>query len=397
MSTNPLRKPIKTIATHSGKFHTDEALAIALLQELPEFANATIYRSRDETFLKTMDLLVDVGSIYDPETLRFDHHQRTFQDTFSPDHKIRLSSAGLVYKHFGEDVLRELIMTPTPETSAFYREVPPQLREKTQKIFLSDDSTFKIIYKRVYNRFIQGVDGEDNGVQQYPADTKPAYTSTTSLGNRVDRLNPSWIVEQFQTPEDKAAIKLAQDTHVEQLDQFKKAVEMCRTEFYAIVHDTIFNWLHGKTFVQQAVAKRLDAHNSGKIIALESFCPWKSHFFDMLKAEQEKLSNTETTMSDEEKKNLLKDILFVSYPAGPSFRYLAVPATESSFEIKPRIPKAWLGLRGPQLEEVSGIAGLDFIHMTGFTGGAKTPEALQKFFDACIEESAKPAPEEEKQ
>jgi len=52
--------------------------------------------------------VVDVGGIYDPATNRFDHHQRTFTDTFSEDYDVRLSSAGLVYKHYGRELITEL-------------------------------------------------------------------------------------------------------------------------------------------------------------------------------------------------------------------------------------------------------------------------------------------------
>ena len=46
-----------------------------------------------------MDVVVDVGGVYDAATHRYDHHQPTFHDTFSSEHKTLLSSAGLVYKY----------------------------------------------------------------------------------------------------------------------------------------------------------------------------------------------------------------------------------------------------------------------------------------------------------
>ena len=42
----------------------------------------------------TLPILVDVGGVYDVATKRFDHHQRSFVDTFDDKHEIRLSSAG---------------------------------------------------------------------------------------------------------------------------------------------------------------------------------------------------------------------------------------------------------------------------------------------------------------
>ena len=43
---------------------------------------------------------------YDPDHLRFDHHQRSFVTKFGHGFETtRLSSAGLVYKHFGKEIL----------------------------------------------------------------------------------------------------------------------------------------------------------------------------------------------------------------------------------------------------------------------------------------------------
>ena len=57
-----------------------------------------------------MDILVDVGSEYIPEKLRFDHHQKSFTDTWDNNQdkfkNIKLSSAGLVYKHYGKEIIR---------------------------------------------------------------------------------------------------------------------------------------------------------------------------------------------------------------------------------------------------------------------------------------------------
>ena len=66
----------KTIGTHNGTFHCDEALACYMLKLLPEYSDARITRTRDPELLKDCDLVVDVGGVYDPSTHRYDHHQR---------------------------------------------------------------------------------------------------------------------------------------------------------------------------------------------------------------------------------------------------------------------------------------------------------------------------------
>merc|ERR1712072_164281 len=89
----------KKIGTHDGKFHCDEALACAMLKILPDWADATVVRTRDPDALKECDIVVDVGGVYDPASLRFDHHQKGFETKLDGYDCTKLSSAGLVYKH----------------------------------------------------------------------------------------------------------------------------------------------------------------------------------------------------------------------------------------------------------------------------------------------------------
>ncbi len=52
--------------THSGSFHCDEALGCFLLQQTTKFGGADIVRSRDPEVLKGLDVVIDVGGVYDP-------------------------------------------------------------------------------------------------------------------------------------------------------------------------------------------------------------------------------------------------------------------------------------------------------------------------------------------
>ena len=50
-----------------------------MLKILPDWADATVVRTRDPDALKECDIVVDVGGVYDPASLRFDHHQKGFE------------------------------------------------------------------------------------------------------------------------------------------------------------------------------------------------------------------------------------------------------------------------------------------------------------------------------
>uniref|UniRef100_A0A452U0B5 Uncharacterized protein n=1 Tax=Ursus maritimus TaxID=29073 RepID=A0A452U0B5_URSMA len=104
------------IGTHSGTFHCDEALACALLRLLPEYRDAEIVRTRDPEKLASCDIVVDVGGEYDPQRHRYDHHQRSFTETMSSlspgkPWRTKLSSAGLIYLHFGHKLLAQFLGT----------------------------------------------------------------------------------------------------------------------------------------------------------------------------------------------------------------------------------------------------------------------------------------------
>ena len=151
----------KSIGTHSGTFHADEVLGCVMLTKYTEeFKNAQIVRTRDESILKNLDIVIDVGKIYDFSTLRLDHHQREFQDTFDETRKIRLSSAGLVYRHFGKEVVKKLM---EKYVTKYQLEMIIEINEKM----------IDICYYKLYDNFIMGIDGADNGVSQYPPEVKP--------------------------------------------------------------------------------------------------------------------------------------------------------------------------------------------------------------------------------
>ncbi|XP_074258783.1 MYG1 exonuclease isoform X2 [Saimiri boliviensis] len=160
------------IGTHNGTFHCDEALACALLRLLPEYRDAEIVRTRDPEKLASCDIVVDVGGEYDPQRHRYDHHQRSFTETMSSlcpgkPWQTKLSSAGLIYLHFGHKLLAQLLGTS------------------------EDDSVVGTLYDKMYENFVEEVDAVDNGISQW-AEGEPRYAVTTTLSARVARLNPTW-------------------------------------------------------------------------------------------------------------------------------------------------------------------------------------------------------------
>ncbi|KAF9355024.1 hypothetical protein BGX34_010698 [Mortierella sp. NVP85] len=307
----------KLIGTHNGHFHCDEALAVHMLRQTKMFQGADLVRTRDATKLATCDVVVDVGGVYDPSTHRYDHHQRGFTEVFGGKFDTKLSSAGLVYKHFGKEIIASLL----------------GLSESDAKV--------ELLHNKVYENFIEALDAGDNGISQYPAEIKPRYRSGTALPQRVGGLNPWWNQKD-----------------VDQDGQFNKAVQMTGEDFTDAVRYLGLSWLPARDLVVEALDKRMDIHPSGKILMFDQSCPWKEHLFNL-----------------EEELGIQEKPLYVLYPDdNGQWRVQCVPPSPESFECRKALPQEWRGFRDDELSERSGIPQSVFVHMSGFIGGNKTRE-----------------------
>ncbi|XP_029450940.1 UPF0160 protein MYG1, mitochondrial [Rhinatrema bivittatum] len=313
------------IGTHNGTFHCDEVLACFLLQRLPQYQDAKIIRSRDPKVLAECDIVVDVGGEYDPLKHRYDHHQRSFAETMNslrPEKpwQTKLSSAGLIYLHFGSQILATILDTD------------------------EDDSRIPVLYNKLYESFVEEIDAIDNGISQW--DGEPRYAISTNLSARVSHLNPRWNDKE-------------QDTEA----GFKNAMELVGREFLDRLDFYQHSWLPAHSLIEEAVRKRFEVDNSGEImIFAQGGCPWKEHLFHL-----------------EEELSIEKPIKFVLYMDQNShWRVQCVPAGLNTFQNRLSLLEEWRGLRDEALSRLSGIPGCIFVHASGFIGGNHTREgALQ--------------------
>lgn len=310
----------KIIGTHNGAFHCDEVLACWMLRQLPEYCNSEIIRTRDPEKLSECDIVVDVGAVYDPQTHRYDHHQRDFtgsmQSLAGRKWVTKLSSAGLVFLHFGQEVISELCKVP-----------------------LSDIKTIELLYEKIYENLIEEVDAIDNGISQYEGE--PRYQVTTNLGSRVGNLNPRW-----------------NDQNVDVQARFEQAMTVVGAEFMDRLNYIHESWIPARECVQVAFADRFNVHESGEILVFkQAGCPWKAHLFTI-----------------EEKQDILGSIKFVLYKEDNSdkWRIQTVPDRLGSFGFRVGLVESWRGIRDDALSKISGIDGGVFVHTSGFIGGNQT-------------------------
>lgn len=97
------------IVTHSGKFHADDAWAVAVLNVL--YPGSEIIRTRDQAVIDNADFAVDVGGVYDPAAGRFDHHQKGFDVVRQSG--VPYASAGLVWREYGARCVSALALAHT--------------------------------------------------------------------------------------------------------------------------------------------------------------------------------------------------------------------------------------------------------------------------------------------
>ncbi|VDM07654.1 unnamed protein product [Wuchereria bancrofti] len=284
------------IGTHDGNFHCDEVFAIFLLKSLPEYNNYEVVRSRDKDVLSLCNIVVDVGGEYNHTAMKYDHHQRDFAHTMNTlgvmNFHTKLSSAGLIYAHFGKNVISALLG-------------------------LQHDSIIDVLFKKIYETFVESIDAIDNGIAQF--DGKP---------------------------------------------RFMMAIKLVDKEFNELLTYLHKSWLPARSHIINAVTHRYDVDKSGQIFCLEGGgMPWKDHFF--LIEEQFHLKND--------------DIIYVIYEdnVNSQWRVQAIPVNERQpFENRLPLPEAWRGLRDAELTKVADIPGCIFVHPSGFIGGNKSMQGV---------------------
>ena len=329
----------QALATHSGHFHCDESLALAMLKALPENEARVVVRTRDAPTLAKARVVVDVGATYEPP-FRLDHHQRGFNTTLDERHSMKLSSAGLVFKHYGRDIIRALV-AGTKHTPL-------------------DDATVEKLHEKLYSSFVEHIDGIDNGVEA--AEGKKNYAVTTTLSARVGHLNPAWNEDSSPEAEN---------------ERFKEAMEMCALEFCGALQRLVDAWLPARRIVEDAVRTAGEAHASGKVIKLARPCPWKDHLFD-LEAETDKVGH----------------FVYVLYPEGDpataapgtnmNWRVQCVPVQGDEFASRKKLPEKLCGLRDADLSKALGVDDAIFVHAGGFIGGAKSLSTATKLADVGL-------------
>ena len=312
-----------------------------MLRLLPAYTPSLLVRTRDPAVLSTCHTVVDVGGEYAPSSDRYDHHQRTFSTTF-PNHGTKLSSAGLVYLHFGRSII--------------------SVRTGLQE----DHEDVSLLYEKLYTDFIEALDANDNGIEVYdPKSTsglnKRFKDHGVTLASLVADLNHPFDESTLPTPVAPVQSSAPTSNSLQEAEdtRFLQASALVGTVFLRKLAKYHEAWLPARAIVQKAYADRNSVDPSGAILLLpKAGIPWKDHLYEF------EGGNGKT--------------LFVLYPEteDPSskWRVQAVSESRDSFESRRPLKEEWRGVRDEDLSQKSGIKGCVFVHASGFIGGNATKE-----------------------
>jgi uncharacterized UPF0160 family protein len=159
--------PLIRIVTHDGPFHSDEVLSVAILTKI--FKNHQVIRTRDKTVIDLADIVVDVGSVYNHQLRRYDHHMT------NPPMDARghlFSSAGLVWYHYHSHYLRSIGIPKTIDIEGVFVELE------------------YLVEKIIRNRWIIPIDRGDNGFHSGP-------TPISELVSAMSPIDPEKSRDKF--------------------------------------------------------------------------------------------------------------------------------------------------------------------------------------------------------
>jgi len=220
------------IATHGGKFHADDAWAVAVLKVL--FPEADIIRTREQARIDAADFAIDVGGVWDPASGRFDHHQKEFDGARTSG--VPYASAGLVWREYGARCVAALAERHTGE-------------------LITDEAAQQIAYA-IDADIVQYLDLSDVGV----AKNAPGSYGLSAV---VSGFNPGWLDEQ------RLGYGEAVDTY--RMGQFMRAVEF--------LTDIMGNAVRYRVGAMLAVTqvRQAEVLEDGKLLFLKNAAlPWSS-------------------------------------------------------------------------------------------------------------------------
>lgn len=202
---------ITKAVTHNARFHADDIFAAATVFEM--FPGVELTRTRDKAVIDAADIVFDVGTEYDSQKMRFDHHQ--IGGAGKRENGIPYAAFGLVWKEFGEKLCGS-----------------------------------KAVAEAVDRKLVQAIDAMDNGIDL--SDPRIAGLFPYTIQSIVFSFGPTWKEDPEKT--DAAFMDVMQFARKILKREIKQSQD----------------GLEASVFVKAAY----EAASDKKIIVLDNYYPW---------------------------------------------------------------------------------------------------------------------------
>ncbi len=305
--------------THDGQFHADEVFATAMFSLMAEEIN--VVRGGDADIPENRDEWI----VYDIGGGELDHHTPENKEANGthPGTDIPYAACGLVWRKYGPEILEALDC---------------------------DENCVERVMTRLERTLILGIDAKDNEFnpvnavfEGIPNLNEPqreeilrAARNSMTVTDIIKDFNPTWNSDL--------------DPYECFLDAVSFAKDILLNRIYSIMSS-----IDARDFVLRAID-----YSANHIMIMERFAPWEGVLYGQ--------------------KNNPKaaDIWYAVYPAARGGWNLqcARLTSEDRNTFRHPLPKEWLGLRGEELQNITGVPTAQFCHVSGFLCGADTEEDI---------------------
>jgi len=168
---------MKTYYTHAGRMHADEIMGSAICR-IAGICDKAV-RLKDISNIPDGGVVADIGRVYNPASLRFDHHQGTMRRS----NHVPYATAGMIWKAFG----KRCVMI------AFKDEIREMDDQKAKEKLVS------FVFDHIDEKVIQGIDAHDAS-NEFEVKAKDGFThvDVITISNMVSIFNEEDINSEEQ-------------------------------------------------------------------------------------------------------------------------------------------------------------------------------------------------------
>ncbi|ELP85636.1 hypothetical protein EIN_409350 [Entamoeba invadens IP1] len=319
-----ISKGKRIVGINGMSYNFDTILAVSLLRRTRDFAKSEIRFIKAKEDMNGCDMVLGYGGMYNADTLRFDYHQHDFKEVFSNKSKYPMSSAGMVFKRFGKEIVKSVLVS---------------LSEKFDMNV--SDELLNVAKDVIYQSLIEPVDAMTNGFSKF--DETPLYLNPTDsfrLMSAQEMKNENFVEEVEETA----------STFISEMDAHVQSIECYQ--------QTLYNAKKALTFNGE---KR-------RILLVSGFI------------------QVAYIQSIENKLGVLGNFLFYIREGKARVTIRTVTSPESVFVNRAAFPESWRGLENEELENAVGEEGVYFCHHSGFMLTCSTTQQAFRLCARVIKE-----------